>query len=137
MIGKHLTKSPRIYFPDAGLNRAILGERPVDLGPLYESWVFSEILKWKQLQAVEPEMFFYRTGGGMEIDFLLSGDGILLPIEAKSSERVTYAEGRHLEAFLREYRKEAPLGIVVYPGRELLQIRQNIWAIPDWFLFGS
>jgi len=136
-IGKRLIKSPKIYFPDAGLNRVILGERPVDLGPLYESWVFSELLKWKQLQATEPEIFFYRTGGGMEIDYLLSGDGIFLPIEAKSSEKVTYAEGHHLEAFLLEYGKQAPLGIVIYPGRELLQIRKNVWAIPDWFLLGS
>jgi uncharacterized protein len=136
-IGKRLIKSPKIYFPDMGLNRVILGERPVDIGPLYESWVFSELLKWKQLQAIEPEVFFYRTGGGLEIDFLFSGNGILLPIEAKSSEKASPADGRHLETFVLEHGKRAPLGILVYPGRELVQVRKNVWAVPDWFLFGA
>jgi predicted AAA+ superfamily ATPase len=136
-IGKRLIKSPKIYFPDAGLNRVILGEMSTDSGAAYESWVFSELIKWKQLQRVEPELFFYRTSGGLEIDFLLVGDGFILPIEAKASEKVTYADGRNLELFMAENKKKASLGLVVYRGRTLTEIRKNIWAVPDWFLVGG
>lgn len=136
-IGKRLVKSPKIYFPDAGLNRAILGELAVSSGAAYESWVFSELIKWKQLQPVEPDLFFYRTTAGLELDFLLAGERRVLPIEAKASSTVTYADGRALEAFMKEHAKAAPLGIVVYRGRELKPIRENIWAIPDWALFGG
>lgn len=136
-IGKRLIKSPKIYFPDAGLNRVILGEMTTDSGAAYESWVFSELIKWKQLQRVEPELFFYRTSGGMEIDFLLAGEGLILPIEVKASEKVAYADGRNLESFMSENKKHTSLGLVVYRGRALTEIRKNIWAVPDWFLFGG
>lgn len=136
-IGKRFIKSPKIFFPDAGLNRAILGELRINTGDLYETWVFSEIMKWKQLQAIEPEIFFYRTAGGLEIDFLICGSGLTLPVEVKAAEKVTYAEGRQLEAFISEHKKSSPFGIVVYRGREFKEIRKNIWAVPDWYLFGG
>jgi len=136
-ISKRLVKSPKIYFPDPGVNRAILGDTVSGAGAAYESWVFSELLKWSHLQPVEPEIFFYRTSAGMEVDFLLTGEERLLPIEVKASRKVAHADGRHLESFMAEHRKEAPLGLVVYPGASLVEIRKNIWAIPDWLLFAG
>ncbi|MBI2470786.1 MAG: ATP-binding protein [Planctomycetes bacterium] len=135
-IGKRLIKSPKIYFPDAGLNRAILGEAIINAGAAYESWVFSELIKWKQLQTVEPDLFFYRTSGGLEIDFLLVGDNIILPIEVKAADKASYADGQSLESFMKEHKKVTPLGIILYRGRELKEVRKDIWAIPDWLLFG-
>ena len=51
-VGKRLIKSPKIYFTDPGVIRVILGERSVNEGAWYESWVFSELLKWRQRQPV-------------------------------------------------------------------------------------
>lgn len=136
-VGKRLIKSPKIFFPDAGLNRVTMGEITINTGAAYESWVFSELIKWKQLQPVEPALFYYRTGGGLEIDFLLAGNGTLIPIEAKVSDKASPADGRSLEAFMNEHKKSVPIGIIVYRGRELKEIRKNIWAIPDWYLFGG
>ncbi|MBM4137633.1 MAG: ATP-binding protein, partial [Nitrospira sp.] len=62
-IGRRFIKSPKIFFPDVGLNRIILGDTKVSSGSLYETWIFSELIKWKQLQPVEPDIFFYRTSG--------------------------------------------------------------------------
>lgn len=136
-IGKRLIKSPKIFFPDAGLNRVILGETKIDSGSFYETWVFSELLKWKQLQPIEPEIFFYRTSGGLEIDFLICGEGIIIPLEVKASDKVSYEDGRHLESFISGHKKVSPLGIIVYRGMELREIRKRIWAVPDWYLFGG
>ena len=47
---KRLIKSPKIYFPDNGLNRAVAGEDGIYKEALYETWIFSELLKWKELQ---------------------------------------------------------------------------------------
>ena len=41
-VGKRLVKSPKLYFPDVGLNRAVLGELAVNPGAAYETWVFAE-----------------------------------------------------------------------------------------------
>jgi len=136
-VGKRFVKSPKLYFPDTGLMKVILGEFSINQGALYENWVFSELLKWKELQAMEPDLFFYRTSGGLEIDFLLTGAGRMLPIEVKSHDRVSPADGRNLEVFLKEYDAVAKMGLLVYPGRELLEIRPQVWAIPDWYLFAS
>lgn len=136
-IGKRFIKSPKIFFPDIGLNKVILGDTKVNSGASYETWVFFEIMKWKQLQPVEPDIFFYRTAGGSEIDFLICGDGIILPIEVKATERVSYADGRNLEYFISEHKKTSSFGIIVYRGRDFKEVRTNIWAIPDWYLFGG
>jgi len=55
----------------------------------------------------------------------------------KSHDRVSSADGRNLEVFLKEYGAVAKMGLLVYPGRELLEIRPQVWAIPDWYLFAS
>lgn len=136
-IGKRFIKSPKIYFPDAGLNRIILGEHAPGSGASYESWAFSELIKWKQLQTIEPDLYFYRTSGGLEIDFLLKGERLILPIEVKSSDKATYADGRNLESFMADHKRDVPFGVVVYRGKELSEIRKNIWAVPDWFLFAG
>ncbi|MBI1921017.1 MAG: ATP-binding protein [Geobacter sp.] len=136
-VGKRLVKSPKLFFPDVGLNRVILGELSVSRGAAYESWFFAELLKWKQLQPVEPELYFYRTAAGMEVDFLLTGEQGIIPIETKSSGRVTAADGRSVATFLAEHPKAARVGLVVYTGDELVEIRENVWGVPDWYLLGA
>jgi hypothetical protein len=42
------------------------------LSTYYESWLCAVLLKWKQLQPVEPELYFYLTAAGLEVDFLLA-----------------------------------------------------------------
>ncbi len=134
-VGKRLIKSPKIYFTDPGVIRVILGERSVTEGALYESWVFSELMKWRQRQPVEPELFFYRTSGGLEVDFLIAAPDRLLPVEVKSHERVTSADGRSVETFLKSRGDGPGIGLVIYPGNDMGEIRRNVWAIPDWYLF--
>ncbi|MBI5327095.1 MAG: ATP-binding protein [Deltaproteobacteria bacterium] len=135
--GKRLIKSPKLYFPDVGLNRAILGDITINKGASYETWVFSEFVKWKQLQPVELELFFYRTSAGRKIDFLIAGEGRIIPVEVKANDKATSADGRNIEAFIKEHRGKAKMGIIVYQGREIAEVRKNIWAVPDWYLFGA
>jgi hypothetical protein len=133
-IGKRFVKSPKLFFSDAGLIRAVLGDIGVSPGALYENWVFGELLKWKELQPIVPELYFYRTSAGMEIDFLLASKDFILPIETKAHEKASPADGRSLESFLKDHPKTTAIGIVVYKGCEVVEIRKNIWAIPDWHL---
>lgn len=132
---KRLIKSPKIYFTDTGLMRAVAGQDGIGLGADYETWVFTELLKFTQIQPIEPELYYYRTSSGLEIDFIVKGNGIILPIEAKASEKVDSVDGRAIELFISEHPKTVPFGIIVYRGKELGEVRKNIWAIPDWMLF--
>lgn len=124
-------------FHYVGLNRVIVGDTTISAGAPYETWVFFELIKWKQLQAIEPEIFFYRTATGLEIDFMICEERAILPVEVKFSEKADYADTRHLDVFMKENKEVSPLGIVVYRRREFKEIRPNIWAIPDWYLLGG
>ena len=138
---KRLIKSPKVFFMDTGLNKIIAGEGGISEGSEYETWVFSELMKWKELQESEPELYFYRSAGGLEIDFILKTNDIILPIEVKSSLKVDYSDGRGVESFIEEhkekgkYKNKPYVGIIVYPGKEIKEIRKGRFAVPDWFLF--
>jgi predicted AAA+ superfamily ATPase len=132
--GKRFIKSPKLFFSDVGLIKAVLGDVGVSPGALYENWIFTELMKWKELQPIEPELYFYRTGAGMEIDFLIAGKDFILPIEAKAHAKVSAADGRSIESFLKDHPGVSTIGLVVYKGRDVVEIRKNIWAVPDWYL---
>lgn len=130
-LGKRLVKSPKIYVRDSGLVHALLGipdketllAHPV-IGPSWECFVIENLI------AVAPEgaeTYFYRTGGGAEIDLLLAWpDGRLWAIEIKRSLSPKLERGFHAAcADLLPDRK-----FVVYPGTERYRMAEDIEAIP-------
>ena len=87
---RRMTKSPKLYFLDAGLAAWLGGWRNVPearLGPmggaLFETHVLADILKRFRHRAREVQVHFWRTRDGQEIDFLVENDGKTFPIEAK------------------------------------------------------
>ena len=68
---------------------------------------------------------------------LLASEHGVIPIEAKSSDRVTAADGRSVETFMAEHPDAAKVGLVVYPGNEVVELRRNVWGVPDWYLLGA
>lgn len=96
-FGKRLIKSPKIYFIDSGLLNYLLGieseatlNRSVFLGPVFEAFVASEIVK-RQISLGRPkELYYFRDQQGLEVDFVLPrGDRGLLLIEAKATKTMT------------------------------------------------
>lgn len=95
-FGKRLIKSPKIYWGDSGLACHLLGirsaselERSPFLGPLFEGFVASEILKSQINQGLRRELYYFRDQQGLEVDFLLPrpSAGLWL-IEAKAGKTV-------------------------------------------------
>lgn len=87
---KRLTKTPKLYFLDAGLAAWLGGWRDPEslrLGPqagaLLETQVFGEIIRRFRHRAREVEVTFWRTRDGAEIDFLVETGGAVFPIEVK------------------------------------------------------
>jgi predicted AAA+ superfamily ATPase len=67
---------------------------------------------------------------------LIAGRGKIVAVEVKSSDRVNTADGRNLKSFINERKKNSSVSPIIYHGREVLEIRKNIWAVPDWIIFG-
>ena len=130
---KRFIKSPKIYFLDNGLLRVISGNyhKTTLSGKEYETWIFSELIKWISAKAVPPEIFYYRTSGGMEIDFLLKYKELLYPIEVKNRERIHKSDISGIKRFKNEYGNRCGPGIIVYPGSEIIYFDTDIYAVPD------
>lgn len=129
-IGKRLVKSPKVYVRDSGIVHALLAipdkesllAHPV-VGQSWECFVIENLLS---AGMGEVQGFFYRTGGGAEIDLLLSWpDSRLWAVEIKRSLAPKPERGFHAAcADLNPVRK-----FVVYPGVERYRIASDSEAI--------
>jgi predicted AAA+ superfamily ATPase len=130
-IGKRLVKSPKVYVRDSGLVHALLAiqdkesllAHPV-VGQSWECFATENILAAGMGQV---QGYFYRTGGGAEIDLLLLWpDGSLWAVEVKRSLNPKLERGFYAACDdLRPAKK-----FVVYPGAERYRLASDIEAIP-------
>ncbi len=133
---KNLLSTPRFFFFDLGIRHAASGITPcrdvvlADPGRWFEQWIGIEL--WKRIQyAGEGQLHHFRTKDGAEIDFIIERDGVVVPVEAKWTERPTPRDARHLRTFLKENRA-APMGYVVCRCPRPMKLAENVMALP-WF----
>jgi predicted AAA+ superfamily ATPase len=92
-FGKRLVKSPKVYFVDCGLLCHLLGieteralRRSPFLGPIFEGFVASEIVKHQLNAGRRRELYYFRDQQGLEVDFLVpQGERRLAVVEAKAT----------------------------------------------------
>jgi len=94
-FGKRLIKSPKVYFLDTGFLCFLLRiQSPEDLhhhaarGPIFESFVLSELYKNFVHQGEQPSLCFWRDSAGHEVDILIEIGRRLIPVEAKSAQTI-------------------------------------------------
>ncbi len=129
-LRKRLVKTPKLHFYDVGLACWLLGIRsPEQLrthplrGPLFETWVVTEIAKHRLNRGEIGGLCFYRDQGGKEADLIIERGDRLTVVEAKSSQTPTSRlldsprqVGLTIEQTGRPCEK-----IVVYGGNQLQQ----------------
>ena len=106
---KKLIKSPKYLFFDLGLRRLAAKEQATlpqkYLGNLFEQFIGLELIRWTRLQNSKISLHFWRDPSGPEVDWVLSRNDKLLPIEIKWTETPSFRDAKHLELFLNEYPK--------------------------------
>jgi hypothetical protein len=133
-LTSRLVKSPKLHFVDSGLLCWLLGIRSADQlrvhplrGDVFESFVFSEVLKWRVHRGLAPDLYFLRDRKGREIDLLLADAAGACAIEVKSTETpppdVLAAIGAAEELVRRTPR--APVRRVVVYGGTISQERSE------------
>lgn len=149
-FGKRLVKSPKIYWGDAGLACHLLGiqsqaelERSPFLGPVFEGFVATEILKAQVNRGQRKELYSFRDQQGLEVDFLLPRPNAQFwAVEVKASKTAQSwmagplqsltraANGRAVRRILvhRSARMQTPLTALA-PGVEALTLEQFVAEI--------
>lgn len=120
-FGKRLTKSPKLYFADPGMACHLLGiedasalERSPFSGPVFESFIASEIVKAQLHRGRRRELYFFRDEQGLEVDFVVpSGPAELLLLEAKASRTLRPEMGAPLEKLARAVKRYKTRSVVL------------------------
>lgn len=128
---KRLIKSPKLYWCDTALALHLAGETELR-GAHLENLVLMDLLAWRDIHARRPEVLYWRTAAGEEVDFVIETASRTLPIEIKAATRVAPADVRGLESFLDEYSDSSDGALLLYCGCETFPLTQRVLAVPWW-----
>ncbi len=136
-LNKRLIKTPKLYFLDTGLAARLQGwQDPIPLftspqiGPLFETLVLAEIVKFIRNYRKDWQLFFWRTKEGDEVDFILktSKDSIYA-FEVKLAMHNVPQAVSFPSSFQKHFSPQSPLTIVTFGGKKL-KLNSNCWIIP-------
>ena len=135
---KRMIKTPKLHFLDTGLLAALRGltaERLSSdreaLGPLLESYVFSEAAKLISWMDREVTIHHYRDKDQQEVDLVLErDDGAIVGIEVKASATVTGQDFGGLRRLAHACGARCKLGLVLYDGETSVPFGDRLLAAP-------
>lgn len=134
-VQKRLTKSHKVYVRDTGLLHFLAGLRSEGelstwhaRGRSFEGLVIEEISAWARAHLVRPELFFWRTQAGAEVDLLVKDGNRMLPFEIKLGTRVTWRDVAGLRACMADLGLKR--GFVVTQTKERTRLGGGIEIVP-------
>jgi predicted AAA+ superfamily ATPase len=91
-FGKRVIKSPKLYFLDTAIATYLMGLHEGEptlkgpmIGALFETLIVSEWVKAFLHRGERPELFYWRSKGGLEVDLVIDRNRRLYPIEIKAT----------------------------------------------------
>jgi predicted AAA+ superfamily ATPase len=136
---KRLVKSPKLYLLDPGLMCYLLRISRADdvathplRGPLFETFIVSELVKVFSAIGQEPPLYFWRDQSGHEVDVVIDLGQRLIPVEVKSGATVAGDAFSGLDYWLRLSAQPAQRGVLVSGGDGEPYRRQN-HVVRPWF----
>lgn len=141
-LGKRVVKAPRFYFTDPALVTH-LGRLPDARsalasslgGPLFEGLIVAEA--WKAFLAAgrAPDLFYWRSNDGLEVDLLVQAGGRVWPVEIKLTASPGAGHVRSLTRFRELAGPEAAAhGVLVCRVQRKTPLPHGHVALP-WFQF--
>jgi hypothetical protein len=127
---KRLIKTPKAYWADTGLALHLAAAEPA--GFHLENLVLTDLLAWRDARLDRPEVLYWRTATGEEVDFVIEAGRTLLPIEVKTSARPRVTDGTHLRAFRDEYGRRCRPGLLLHTGDAIEWLAPGVLAAPWW-----
>jgi predicted AAA+ superfamily ATPase len=137
-FGKRIVRSPKLYFLDSALVAALTRQPAADAalagamgGALFEGFVVSEAFKVFAIEGRRPDLFFWRSHGGLEVDLVLLLPSGLVPVEIKLTATPTLRHGEVLTRFKQlAGSKAAGPGVLVCNVPERVTLPASNLALP-------
>lgn len=109
-------QSPKFYFFDGGVVRALLGllrDKPdtTERGVLFETLVVNEMRAANHYLDAGGELFYYRTPAGLEVDLIWSRGKQAFGVEVKSAPEWRSEYGKGLRDLLDQKKVQAAYGV--------------------------
>jgi hypothetical protein len=89
-----------------------------------------EIIKTLMHRGEEPQVYFWRTSYGAEVDIVVESRGRLIPIEVKLSATPRPAMADNIKTFQNDFGEKAAPGYVIHPGDIRLPLAPKVSALP-------
>ncbi len=136
-VGKRLVKTPKVYFTDVGTLCYLAGLKSHEHaasgpmgGAIMETAVLAEIIRTFTHRGVDPQVYFWRTMAGTEVDFIIETATGLVPLEVKLSATPRPSMASAIKTFQRDMGSTAVPGYVVHPGDIRLHLSAGVTALP-------
>jgi predicted AAA+ superfamily ATPase len=127
-----LVSHPKFYLFDTGVFKALRPKGPLDNpheigGAALEGLVYQHLRAWNDYRGKPFEIYFWRSKGGVEVDFILYGATGIHAIEVNNSARIRPGDLRPLREFKKDYPKSQVL--LLYRGKERIE-RDEVLCVP-------
>ncbi len=137
-LGQRVIQTPKVYLSDTGLLAHLVGltvdRLAVDAGlagGLLEGFVLMELSKQLAWSETQPQIYYWRTAAGQEVDLVLEDRaGRLVGIEVKAGATLGGGDLRGLQALANAAGKRWVRGVVLYCGTEVIPFAANLHGLP-------
>ena len=139
---RRVTAHPKFFYFDAGVYRSIRPRGPLDApeeidGAAFETLLMQELRAHVAYRQLDYQLHYWRTGTGVEVDFVLYGGRGLHAFEAKRASRLRGADFDGLRAFAADY--PAATCTLAYSGTkryregaiEVIPLGELLGELPD------
>jgi predicted AAA+ superfamily ATPase len=129
---RKLVSQSKFYFFDVGVWRSIRPSGPLDSGAetdgvALETLVMQELRSQNDYLGAAYELYYWRTKHGLEVDFVLYGEGGLIAIEVKRSRTYSSKDLRGLKEFRRDYE---PAQCYLFYGGSTTEYVDGVTVLP-------
>jgi uncharacterized protein len=137
-LGKRIIQTPKVYLNDTGLLAYLLGATVDRLkaegnlaGGVLENFVLMELRKQYTWSTIQPELYYWRTASGQEVDVVLEDRaGRVVGVEVKAAATLGANDMRGLQALATAAGKHWVRGVVFYTGTEVIPFSGNLHGVP-------
>jgi predicted AAA+ superfamily ATPase len=141
---KRLVKTPKLHFIDSGLLAVTVGateervakDRSI-LGPILETFLFSEVMKQTSWLDESCTLHYYRDKDQDEVDIVVESEsGAIVGLEIKAGATVNAGDFRGLRKLSEATGRNFKLGLVLYDSENTVPFGEKMFAAPISCMWG-